>query len=519
MIANWSVTRLGDWLADGSPRLKYAYAVLSGAVAGLALPPFDLWFLAVLGLAVSLQLLRVSCSGRQAALVGWGFGSGYFAVGLHWIVEPFIVDADRYLWMAPFALVFITTGMALFWGAAFWAAFRLSQGAKPLVSALAWAVCLGTAEVLRSYILTGFPWALISQIWVQTDMIQWIRLLGPHGLTLATLLMVGSASSAFTVSGWLNRTALLLPISLLVGGLYWISPDPQSQPIGPVIRLVQPNAPQHEKWNRDLIPMFFQRQIDFTAAATSTGRRPDLIVWPETAVSNLLENAGPAFDVIKDAANGTPVVLGIQRRNAQQFYNSMVLLDAQGELAGLYDKHHLVPFGEYIPFGSVLGKFGLHGFAAKEGGGYSAGPGPELLDLGALGRALPLICYEAVFSQNVSGAPERPDFLLQITNDAWFGGFSGPYQHLAQARMRAIEQGLPMIRVANTGISAMIDARGQIVAQLGLGEAGFIDATLPVKLPPTVYAKSGDVPIILLIALSLIALIAGKLPLSSLKNN
>ena len=136
MIANWSVTRLGDWLADGSPRLKYAYAVLSGAVAGLALPPFDLWFLAVLGLAVSLQLLRVSCSGRQAALVGWGFGSGYFAVCLNWIVEPFIVDADRYLWMAPFALVFITTGMALFWGAAFWAAFRLSQGAKPLVSAL-----------------------------------------------------------------------------------------------------------------------------------------------------------------------------------------------------------------------------------------------------------------------------------------------------------------------------------------------------------------------------------------------
>lgn len=519
MITNRSVTRFGDWLAGGSSRLKYTCAVLSGAVTGLALPPFDLWFLAVLGLAVSLHLLRVSCSGRQAALVGWGFGSGYFAVCLHWIVEPFMVDADRYLWMAPFALVFITTGLALFWGVAFWAAFRLSHGARPLVSVLAWAVCLCMAELLRSYILTGFPWALISQIWVQTDMIQWIRLLGPHGLTFATLLTVGWASSPFAASGWPMRSASFLPIGLLVGALFWLSPDPHPHSIGPVIRLVQPNAPQHEKWNPDLIPMFFQRQIDFTAATTTTGKRPDLIVWPETAVSNLLEHAGPAFDVIRDAANGTPVVLGIQRRNAQQFYNSMVLLDAQGELAGLYDKHHLVPFGEYIPFGSVLSTFGLHGFAAKEGGGYSAGPGPELLDLGALGRALPLICYEAVFPQDVSGAPERPDFLLQITNDAWFGGFSGPYQHLAQARMRAIEQGLPMIRVANTGVSAMINARGQIVAQLGLGEAGFVDATLPATLPPTLYAKSGDMPIILLVVLCLIALIASKHLVPALKNN
>lgn len=519
MIAIRSVTQLGDWIAAGSYRLKYSCAVLSGAVVGLALPPFDLWFLGLIGLALSLQLLRVSRSGREAALIGWGFGTGYFAVTLHWIVEPFIVDADRYLWMAPFALVFITTGLALFWGAAFWAAFRLSHGAKPLIVALAWAICLCSAELVRSYILTGFPWALVSQIWVETDMIQWISILGPHGLTLATLLAVGLASSAFSTIGWLNRFTLLIPICILTGGFYWLSPVLQPQPTGAVIRLVQPNAPQHEKWNPDLIPMFFQRQIDFTAAATATGKRPDLIVWPETAVSNLLENAGPAFDIISDAAEGSPVVMGILRRNAQQYYNSLVLLDVNGEQAGLYDKHHLVPFGEYIPFGSVLGKFGLRGLAAQDGGGYSAGPGPELMDLGVLGRALPLICYEAIFPQDVNGASERPDFLLQITNDAWFGSFSGPYQHLAQARMRAIEQGLPMIRAANTGVSAMIDARGQIVAQLGLGVAGFVDADLPATLPPTLYATSGDVPIFLLLVLSLVALISIKPSATSLKYN
>ncbi|MEP1934490.1 MAG: apolipoprotein N-acyltransferase, partial [Roseibium sp.] len=167
----------------------------------------------------------------------------------------------------------------------------------------------------------------------------------------------------------------------------------------------------------------------------------------------------------------------------------------------------------------VLGKFGLRGLAASEGAGFSAGPGPELLDLGSLGRALPLICYEAVFPQDVQNAPERPDFLLQITNDAWFGGFSGPYQHLAQARMRAIEQGLPMIRVANTGVSAMIDAHGQIIAQLELGVSGFVDAPLPAKHAPTLYAKSGDMPVFLLIALSLIALYFAKQSVRYFKNN
>ena len=183
----------------------------------------------------------------------------------------------------------------------------------------------------------------------------------------------------------------------------------------------------------------------------------------------------------------------------------MVTLDAQGDVTQVYDKHHLVPFGEYMPLGDLLAKVGITAFAARHGNGYSSGPGPKLMDFGPLGKALPLICYEAVFAHDVGAAPERPDFLIQITNDAWFGKGAGPKQHLAQARMRAIEHGLPLARAANTGISAMIDPFGRVVASLPLNKAGFVDARLPKPLPPTLYSRTGDLPFAMLLLICLAA--------------
>ena len=283
-----------------------------------------------------------------------------------------------------------------------------------------------------------------------------------------------------------------------------LPPQAPPAPLGDnVVRLVQPNAAQRDKWNADTFEFYFKRQLDYTAAAPqNSGAAPDLVIWPETAIPWALDLAGSALAEI-GAASDAPVVLGVQRRENMRYYNSLVVLDGQGGVDQLYDKHHLVPFGEYMPMGDLMARFGIHGLAAQEGNGYSAGPGAQLLDLGPLGAGLPLICYEAVFAHDVNAAPARPALLLQVTNDAWFGKGAGPKQHLAQARMRAIEQGLPMARAANTGISAMIDPWGRVTASLGLNTEGFIDARLPKPLAPTLYSRSGDLPLAVLLGLLL----------------
>jgi apolipoprotein N-acyltransferase len=212
--------------------------------------------------------------------------------------------------------------------------------------------------------------------------------------------------------------------------------------------------------------------------------------------------------MVTDASDGRPVALGIQREEAGRFYNSLRLLEGVGTESARYDKHHLVPFGEYIPFGDLAYRwFGITAFAAQAGATYSAGPGPMVLDLGEFGRVLPLICYEAVFPRLVNAAPERADWMLQITNDAWFGVWTGPFQHFDQARLRAVEQGLPLVRVANTGVTAVIDARGRVIDRLPFGTMAALDARIPGALPPTPYARFGDGPVlVLLLGLALLAL-------------
>ena len=211
-------------------------------------------------------------------------------------------------------------------------------------------------------------------------------------------------------------------------------------------------------------------------------------------------------------SKGRPVAAGLQREEGGLFFNSLRVLEGDGEEVARYDKHHLVPFGEYVPFGDLAYRwFGITAFAAQAGSTYSAGPGPALLDLGPLGLVLPLICYEAVFPRLANAAPARADWMLQITNDAWFGIHTGPFQHFDQARLRAVEQGLPLIRVANTGVTAVIDARGRVVQALPFGEAGLLDASLPAALPLTPYARRGDGPVmLLLVGLALLCVRRGR---------
>ena len=469
--------------------LRLALAAVLGAGAAFGLAPWDFWWASLIGLILIAPLYLASETPRRAAWLGWIFATGYFANALSWIIEPFLVDAERHAWMAPFALVFMAGGLALFWAAAFWVARRI--GGRPVQQALVLAVSLALVEFARGYVLTGFPWAGIAQVWVDTPVAQLLSLIGPYGLaalTFAATLPLGAALSRSTRN-------LLLPSLLTVGSailaLGYAALRPSVEQTDHVVRLIQPNAPQHQKWDPDYAPLFFARQVEFTAAAP----RPDLIVWPETSIPAWLGSAQPYLDAITRAAQGTPVVLGVQRGDGPRIYNSMIHLGSDGRQEGLYDKHHLAPFGEYVPFGDLMARFGIYGMAATSGHGFSAGPGAALLDVGPLGKALPLICYEAVFTQDVLSAPGRADFLLQITNDAWFGTRSGPFQHLAQARMRAIEQGLPMMRSANTGVSAMIDPLGRITRSLALGQAGYIDAPLPAPQVPTIYSRIGDSPV------------------------
>lgn len=491
--------------------------------------PLGLWWLALPALALVIARASRAPGPRASALaMGWA-GVGYFAVALSWIVEPFLVEPAVHGWMAPFALLLMAFGMALFWAlagllAGLLAGDRPGARAPDLRPRRALVLGLGLAagEVLRSYVLTGFPWALIGHIALDTPLAQLSPWLGPLGLSL---LLAGLAALA---AAWPRAGGLA---ALLLLGLGWFAGQARlgalppvaayaqalaADPGRPIIRIAQPNAEQRLKWVPGMYEEFFNRLLRQSAAppaATLAGRAPDLIVWPETAVPWLLNRPGDVLQMIAEAAQGVPVVLGIQRSapapaNAlgggdldEEYFNSLTVIGPDAQPGPVYDKHHLVPFGEYVPLGEVMARFGVtSAFAARAGAGYAAGPGPQLIDLGPrLGQALPLICYEAVFPQDVRASPARPDFLLQVTNDSWFGTLSGPWQHLAQARLRAIETGLPMIRAANTGVSAMIDPYGRVLGSLDLGAEGFLDLPLPPGLAPTPYWRWGDGPVIVLI--------------------
>lgn len=479
-------------------------AALTGALVGTGQAPLSFWWLALPALCWLMWQISAEAGLRGALWRGWLAGAGYFAATMFWIIEPFLIDVPRHGWMAPFALVFMALGMALFWAGAAGLAVALG-GASRRRRILALAVALPLGALLRGSLFTGFPWALIGHIWIGTPVMQLAAYVGPVGLTFFTTLL---AALPLVIRQGPVRVGGVLVSLILLGGAMWVGlwrlDHPAPDPATPIqVRLLQPNASQRLKWNSELAEMFFRRQLDLTAAPGMPP--PDLIVWPETAVPWLLDRAAPALEAMAAAAGGTPIATGIQRRDGPRYYNSLAVLGPSGQVDALYDKHHLVPFGEYVPYGDVLSRFGLRGFAAREGAGYSPGPGPRLIDLGPLGNVLPLICYEAVFPQDLR-TPDRADWILQITNDGWFGNISGPYQHLAQARLRAVEQGLPLLRSANTGITAVIDAQGRILQSLVLNTAGKIDAPVPGALPPPLYARSGDRPILALLLLLALAL-------------
>ena len=470
---------------------RTGFLVLLGVVAGLGQAPQDIWPASIVALAVLLCLHRETPTRQQAAFHTWAFGVGYFAFSLRWIVEPFLVDIARYGWMAPFAIALMAAGAALFWGLAAWCASRAAPR-----NALMLGLALVVAEITRSLILTGFPWALLGHIWVSTGIAQLAAFGGPHVLSFITVL----CAWALGLMACQHRLPGLIILGLFAATSFAMRPGPVLSAADdlPMVRIVQPNAPQHQKWDPAYRDLFVNRLVEMTGQ----GDVPDLVVWPETAIPFLLNHIEDDLSLLSGAARGAPLVFGIQRTDIDRnYYNSLVVMGPGGQLQTIYDKRHLVPFGEYVPGAALLGRAGATGLAENLGSGFTAGAERGPITLPGIGKAIALICYEGIFAEEVTDGGDRARLLLLITNDAWFGQAAGPYQHLAQARLRAIEQGLPMVRAANTGISAMIDGKGRIVQSLELGVDGALDVALPPALFRTLYVRYGDWPLVIVLIL------------------
>ena len=478
-------------VAGTSGLARLGLAALAGAAMALAQPPVSWPVVLFAALPVLLWLLDGTGGPRAAFGLGWAAGAGHFAAALFWIVDPFLVEPEVFGWMAPFALAGMAGGLALFWAVPFALArvWWRPGPARVLLLAALWSL----AEYARGHVLTGFPWGLTAYAWVETPVIQTVALFGPYGLGLLTL-------TAGLLPGLGSWRAVAVAAALVAAGWgagAWRLAQPVPERAEPlVVRLVQPNARQELKWQDGMEQAFYDRHIAMTRAPADP--RPDVTIWSETAVPFVLGERPDLQAEAAAAAGPGRLILGIRRAEeesgAQRWYNSLAALNPDGTVAAVYDKHQLVPFGEYIPWARHVARLGLPGMETLTGGGFSAGNGPHLIEVPGVPAFLPLICYEAIFPGGLRAPEGRGEWLVQVTNDAWFGEASGPYQHFAQARVRAIEQGLPLARAANTGISAMIDPHGRVVASMGLGEAGFVDVVLPGVLPATLYARYGDVP-------------------------
>lgn len=476
-------------------------AFVLGSLAVLTLPPFSMPLLLPLVLG-GLFLLTLDKRLGQACFVGWAFGFGFFLFGLSWIAESFLVDAERFGWMAVPAVAGLAAGLALFPAAAT-GVFAWSR-ARGVSGALIFAVCWSSSEWLRGTVLTGFPWNLIAYAWADYDIPrQAAAWLGSYGLGLITVLLSVLPATLLARDRLQSNRAIFLFMVLAtgVGTVGSVRLSEQPSPTDTTVRIVQGNIPQREKWDPAFRARNIARYLDLSAQPGTF----NLLLWPESAFPGYLnEDSGMLNQIAELLPKDSFLLTGAQTRDPDEYgtryRNSVLAIDPKGRIAARYAKHHLVPFGEYVPLQGLLPLERL----TTGLGNFAAGPGPATLDLPGVPPVGLSICYEAIFPGRIVDAGRRPGWIFNATNDAWFGASLGPRQHLASARMRAVEEGLPMIRAANTGISAVIDGYGRITARLELDETGVLEARLPAALPPTPFSKYGQMTFLLILAASLL---------------
>jgi len=507
-------------------------AFLAGAASVLALAPINLWPILFLTFPPLVWLLDGSASTRwggagSAFVVGWWFGFGYFVAGLHWIGAAFLVDAETFGWLLPFAVTLLPAGLAVFAGAGLAVARLLWAPGRFRILTLA--AALSGAEWLRGHLFTGFPWNTFGYaLTTPLPLAESVAVFGIWGLTFVAIAVFASPAVMADEAGetrWPLMPVVLAGCTLAALATYGavrLARHPTESVDGVHLRIMQPNIPQDDRFNYAAKQQIMSRYVVLSSGIggpgaggrASAGGLRDIthLIWPESAFPFFLTREPDALAAIADLLPpNTTLITGaatriepVPGRSGLHAYNSVYAIDHTGTILASYDKLHLVPFGEYLPFQDSLERFGLTQLTQVQGG-FVAGERRRKLAIPGAPEMLPLICYEVIFPGEAVPKGERPGWLLNLTNDAWFGISIGPYQHFQQARVRAIEEGLPLIRAANSGISAVIDPFGRVVGALPLGHEGLLDSALPRAAAITIYARIGDILFFVVISATILA--------------
>jgi len=502
-----ALERMGDFVRTASGWRRAAMAFAAGAFSALAFPPFEIFPLFLLACAVLVLLIDGAQETKRpiasAAWVGWCWGFGQFLVGIYWVANAFLVDAANHAWQIPFVEILLPGGLALFMALSSAAASRFWRPGASRIFVLT--IAYGIAEWLRGHIFTGFPWNMPVHAWgAALGVLQSVALFGSYGLSLLTVLF-GASLAQLTVRekrAWhlpAAMTALFLLLS--AGGEARLALTHPGNVPGVQLRMVQPNVPQQEKYVRRYVRRNWLRLVEPSLAQAQTP--PTIIIWPEAAPPFLLTRSRNAMEVVAYLTGSNRVLMtGAVRAfktpdDEVRFANSFHIFGPGGVLLATYDKFHLVPFGEYMPFADFFNRFGITKLVDGPEG-FASGDGPHTYNVPGAPPVGPLICYEIIFPGAVTGTP-RPAWFVNVTDDSWFGTWAGPYQHLLIARVRAVEEGIPVARDANTGVSAVIDPLGRMGATLGLGQSGVVDSPLPKAVPKTPFARFGDTGLVVLL--------------------
>ncbi|OFW80462.1 MAG: apolipoprotein N-acyltransferase [Alphaproteobacteria bacterium RIFCSPLOWO2_01_FULL_40_26] len=495
--------------------------LLAGAFLSLAFAPVYFFVAAIISLSFFYLALEQENRPKEIFWLGFFFGFGHFLSGIYWIAISLTVDARQFGWLIPFALVIIPSILAVYLGL-FALTYKKLLFTETYQKILSFALCWLLFEVLRANLLSGFPWNLLGYAWMfDLHFTQLASVFGIYGLSFFAVLV-----ALFPVLFWKRKSsfgnkifAAFLSIFLignLTFGYFAIDDKKLLRDEKTKLRLVQANVKQEIKWEEN------QKYQNFlkTILLTNSKNLDDIkaVIWAETSTPYVIDDNPGLLDHLKSAVpkNGVLITGALrvaydERKKVSDVWNSIFVINEKG-VSQHYDKNHLVPFGEYVPFHRFLSFLFLDTFIDKitgGGKGFSEGEGAQTLMTENFSFS-PLICYEVIFSSEIVNKNHRPDLLVNLTNDAWFGRSSGPYQHFDMARMRAIEYGIPLVRVAGTGISAFVDPFGRIIAKIDLNHEGIVDVVLIKNSEPTIYATYGLLPLMALIALAMIPLIPRK---------